>query len=145
VPIKLLLLSTVAVAGILFAVHTKVSMLQKTQAVLALQDGCKRLGLPSSTATALVQFLSVKRTHDQYVAAESRQLRMSPGTQMDRLWHFMLLNTDGMTWDGPAHNQQLQSRGSVSPMQPFGVVSEAPSTLSPTDIIVMSREPGYLF
>ena len=70
-------------------------MLQKTKAVQALQDGCRRLGLPSNTATELLQFLSVKRVHDQFV--EGRQLRMSPGSMIDRLWHFMLLNTAGKT------------------------------------------------
>jgi len=70
-------------------------MLQRTQAVRALQDGCSRLGLASSTATALVQFLTVKRTHDQFVGDQDRELRMSPGAGLDRLWHWMLLNTAG--------------------------------------------------
>jgi hypothetical protein len=70
-------------------------MLQKTQAVQALQDGCSRLGLPHSTATALLQFLSVKRIHDQFVPENDRQLHMSPGPALDKLWHYMLLNTAG--------------------------------------------------
>ena len=70
-------------------------MLQKTRAVQALLPGCSRLGLPSSTAAALVQFLAVKRTHDQFVADKDRQLRMSPGATLDKLWHYMLLNTSG--------------------------------------------------
>jgi hypothetical protein len=74
-------------------------MLQKTQAVQSLQ-GCARLGLPSSTAVALLQFLSAKRTHDQFVPEKDRQLRMSPGYSLHRLWHYMLLNTTGIlgTW-----------------------------------------------
>jgi hypothetical protein len=70
-------------------------MLQKTQAVRALQEGCTRLGLPNSTAAALLQFLSVKRIHDQFVPEQDRQLHMSPGDKLDRLWHYMLLNTTG--------------------------------------------------
>jgi len=70
-------------------------LLQRTQAVRALQDGCSRLGLNNSTATALVQFLTVKRTHDQFVGDQDRELRMSPGAALDRLWHWMLLNTAG--------------------------------------------------
>jgi hypothetical protein len=72
-------------------------MMQKTQAVRALQEGCRRLGLPNSTAAALLQFLSVKRTHDQFVPDKDRQLRMSPGSTLDKLWHYMLLNTTGTT------------------------------------------------
>jgi hypothetical protein len=70
-------------------------MLQKTQAARALREGCSRLGLPNSTASALLQFLSVKRIHDHFVPEKDRQLRMSPGTKMDKLWHYMLLNTEG--------------------------------------------------
>jgi hypothetical protein len=70
-------------------------MLQKTQAVRALQEGCSRLGLPNSTATALLQFLSVKRTHDQFVPDKNRSLSMLPGSTLDKLWHYMLLNTTG--------------------------------------------------
>ena len=70
-------------------------MLQKTQAVRALQDGCSRLGLPNSTAAALLQFLSVKRIHDQFVPEKDRQLHMSPAATLDKLWHYMLLNTAG--------------------------------------------------
>lgn len=60
-----------------------------------MQDGCSRLGLDNSTAAALVQFLTVKRTHDQFVDDQDRELRMSPGAALDRLWHWMLLNTAG--------------------------------------------------
>jgi hypothetical protein len=74
---------------------TNLRMLQKTQAVRSLQEGCSRLGLPDSTATALLQFLSVKRTHDQFVPEKDRQLSMSPGATLDKLWHYMLLNTTG--------------------------------------------------
>jgi hypothetical protein len=70
-------------------------MLQKTQAVASLQEGCRRLGLPNSTAAALLQFLSVKRIHDQFVPEKDRQLRMSPGATLDKLWHYVLLNTSG--------------------------------------------------
>jgi hypothetical protein len=71
-------------------------MLQKTHAVRALQEGCSRLGLPNRTAAALLQFLSVKRVHDQFVPEQDRQLLMSPGAKLDKLWHFMLLDTSGM-------------------------------------------------
>ena len=70
-------------------------MLQKTQALRALQEGCSRLCLPNSTAAALLQFLSVKRIHDQFVPEKDRRLHMSPGAKMDKLWHYMLLNTTG--------------------------------------------------
>ena len=74
----------------------KLTMLRHTEAVTALQDGCRRLRLPSRTAQALVQFLSVKRTHDQFLAESSKStLRMSPGAALDQLWHWMLLNTAG--------------------------------------------------
>lgn len=72
-------------------------MLQKTKAAASLEDACRRLGLPLSTAAALLQFLSVKRTHDDFVDAPSKQLRMSPGAKLDTLWHCMLLNTAGTT------------------------------------------------
>jgi hypothetical protein len=74
-------------------------MLQKTQAVRVLQEGCSRLGLPNSTAVALLQFLSVKRIHDQFVPEKDRQLSMSPGAKLDKLWHYMLLNTEGVVLD----------------------------------------------
>jgi hypothetical protein len=63
-------------------------MLHKTQALRALQQGCSRLSLPSSTAAALLQFLSAKRTHDQFVPETDRQLHMSPGATLDKLWHY---------------------------------------------------------
>jgi hypothetical protein len=72
-------------------------MLQKTQAVQALQEGRRRLGLPNCTAAALLQLLSVKRVHDQFVPEKDRQLRMSLGATLDKLWHYMLLNTAGTT------------------------------------------------
>ena len=61
-----------------------------------LEEGCSRLGLPNSTAAALLQFLSVKRIHDQFVPEQDRQLVMSPGDKLDKLWHYMLLNTSGI-------------------------------------------------
>lgn len=68
-------------------------MLRNTDAVSKLQEGCQRLHIPSSTAMALVQFLKVKRVHDEFV--RSRSLCMSPGAALDKLWHYMLLNTKG--------------------------------------------------
>lgn len=67
-------------------------MLQHAPAVRALQDGCRRLGLPSLAAEHLVRFLSVKRQHD--LINQGAGLRMSPGAALDRLWHWML-NTTG--------------------------------------------------
>jgi hypothetical protein len=75
--------------------------LQNTQAVRALQEGCSRLGLPNSTAATLLQFLSVKRIHDQFVHEKERQLSMSPRSTLDKLWHYMLLNN---TTGGTAHS-----------------------------------------
>jgi hypothetical protein len=68
-------------------------MLHNTQAARASQEGCRRLGLPSSTATALLQFLSVKRVHDQFV--DVKQLHMTPCVKVEQLWQWMLLNTAG--------------------------------------------------
>jgi hypothetical protein len=68
-------------------------MLRNASAVRSLQDGCRRLGLPSKTAVGLVDFLSVKRLHDRI--NDGQGLRMSPGTALDKLWHWMLLNTAG--------------------------------------------------
>jgi hypothetical protein len=68
-------------------------MLRSSSAVRSLQDGCRRLGLPSKTAVGLVDFLSVKHLHDRI--KDGQGLRMSPGTALDRLWHWMLLNTAG--------------------------------------------------
>jgi hypothetical protein len=42
-----------------------------------------------------LQFLSTKRVHDQFLDSSKKQLNMSPGATVDKLWHFMLLNTEG--------------------------------------------------
>lgn len=76
-------------------------MLQKTQAARALQEGCRRLSLPSSTATALLQFLSVKRVHDQFV--DVKQLKMTPCVKVEQLWQWMLLNTAGESFVAVHH------------------------------------------
>jgi hypothetical protein len=68
------------------------TMLRNT-AVRALQDGCKRLDLPDNKATELLQFLTIKKTHDQVVDSSKKQFNMSPGATVDKLWHFMLLST----------------------------------------------------
>lgn len=70
-------------------------MLRNTAALRALQDGCRRLSLPSSTAIELLQFLSAKWVHDHFVDSSKKQLNMSPGASFDKLWHYMVLNTAG--------------------------------------------------
>lgn len=70
-------------------------MLCNTAAVQALEDGCRRLQLPLGTAPELVKFLSTKRVHDTFVDSSRRELNMSPGATVDKLWHHMLLNTAG--------------------------------------------------
>jgi hypothetical protein len=76
-------------------INTLIDMLRNTAAVHALQDGCRRLHLANNTATELLHFLSTKRTHDQFVDSSKKQLNMSPGATVDKLWHYMLLNTAG--------------------------------------------------
>lgn len=71
-------------------------MLPDTKTVRLLEEGCRRLGIPTSTATALVQFLPVKKIHDDdYISSPHKLLRMSPGVMLEQLWHWMLLNTAG--------------------------------------------------
>jgi hypothetical protein len=70
------------------------NILNNTEAVRLLQDGCRRLELPYYTATELVKFLQVKRVHDSCLSDKARPDRkLSPGAALDRLWHWMLLNT----------------------------------------------------
>lgn len=66
-----------------------------TKALRELQDGCRRLGLPNSAATALVGFLQTKRAHDQFLD-QSTGLRMSAGGAVEQLSCWMLLNTQGV-------------------------------------------------
>jgi len=61
-------------------------------AVQQLQAGCKHLGLPPHAAVELVRFLTLKRLISLR-SDSSKVLGVSPGYQLDRLWHWMLLNT----------------------------------------------------
>lgn len=76
-------------------------MLRNAPAVRSLQDGCRRLSLPSKTAVCLVEFLTVKLKHDRITAGQG--LRMSPGAAWGRLWHWMLLNTAGGVTNAQKH------------------------------------------
>lgn len=69
-------------------------MLHRTSGVISLKAGCRRLQLPDDAALELVRFLQVKRVHDEFVPSTTKSCNMSPGAAMDKLWHFMLLNTD---------------------------------------------------
>lgn len=51
--------------------------------------------MPYKTATELINYLSTKRVHDTFTDSSRRELKMSPGATVDRLWHYMLLNTAG--------------------------------------------------
>ena len=69
-------------------------MLHDTIAARALRAGCQRLQLPVETAVELIKILQAKRVHDQFLSADVRARNMSPGEAVDKLWHYMLLNTD---------------------------------------------------
>jgi hypothetical protein len=66
--------------------------LQQSIAVQQLQRGCARLGLHADVALELVSFLELRRRFARPVTGEEPQ-NLSPGTQVDQLWHWMLLNT----------------------------------------------------
>jgi hypothetical protein len=67
-------------------------VLQHSSAVQQLQQGCARLGLHGDVALELVAFLDLRRRFVPSVTGEEPQ-NLSPGTQLDQLWHWMLLNT----------------------------------------------------
>jgi hypothetical protein len=68
------------------------SVLASLPAVNQLQAGCVHLGLPPQAAVELVRFLTLKRLISLR-SGSSKVLDVSPGYQLDRLWHWMLLNT----------------------------------------------------
>jgi hypothetical protein len=57
--------------------------------VEALKKGCLNLNLPTSTAKELVRFLLVKRFQE-----DEKLYDLSPSSKLDKLWHYMLLNTE---------------------------------------------------
>lgn len=69
-------------------------MLQTTYPVRALRAACAREGLPEETTLELVRFLQAKRYHDTFVSHSRKPRDMSPSSNINRLWHVMLLNTD---------------------------------------------------
>jgi hypothetical protein len=68
------------------------SLLASLPAVQQLQAGCLHLDLPPHAAVELVRFLTLKRLISLR-SPTSKSLGVSPGYQLDRLWHWMLLNT----------------------------------------------------
>lgn len=52
-----------------------------------LRVACVELGLPTTAALELIRFLTVKRIY-------SPLLDLSPSTVLDKLWHYVLLETD---------------------------------------------------
>jgi hypothetical protein len=66
--------------------------LQQSPAVQQLQQGCARLGLHADVALELVAFLELRRRFALPNDGQEPQ-GLSPGTQLDQLWHWMLLNT----------------------------------------------------
>jgi hypothetical protein len=76
------------------------SLLSSLPAVQQLQAGCQHLGLPPHAAVELVRFLTLKRLISLRPDS-SRSLGVSPGYQLDRLWHWMLLNTQVGSPPGP--------------------------------------------
>jgi len=57
--------------------------------VAALEPGCRSLNIPTSAARELVRFLLVKRfTQDE------RSSELGPSAKLDKLWHWLLLETD---------------------------------------------------
>lgn len=57
-------------------------------AILLLEGGCCRLGLPPSAGQELYAYLETCREN------ETSRHHMSPSLKLDCLWHWMLLNTD---------------------------------------------------
>ena len=54
---------------------------------------------------------------------QDRQLRMSPGSTMDKLWHYMLLNTSGTAKAAPPYLQlQLLVVGFVYCITQFALI-----------------------
>lgn len=70
------------------------SLTCQTDALRALEAGCKRLQLPVATAIELFRYLQVKRVHDQFLPSTAQIFNMWPSAALDKLWRFMLLNTD---------------------------------------------------
>jgi hypothetical protein len=66
--------------------------LHQSPAVQQLQQGCARLGLHADVALELVAFLELRRRFALPPSGREPQ-GLSPGTQLDQLWHWMLLNT----------------------------------------------------
>lgn len=69
------------------------AFVMQSPAMQALAEGCQELDLPVEAALELFRFLSVKRVHAA-LPASSRGIGLSPGTDVDQLWHWMLLNTE---------------------------------------------------
>lgn len=67
------------------------TLLPDSRVVCLLEEGCVELGMPIRAATALTQFLTIKRIHDGL----NQPLNMSAGVVLEELWHWMLLNTAG--------------------------------------------------
>jgi hypothetical protein len=67
------------------------TLLPDSRIVCLLEEGCRELGLPTRAATALTQFLTIKRIHDGLIPPIS----MSAGVVLEELWCWMLLNTAG--------------------------------------------------
>ena len=57
--------------------------------VESLKAGCDQLGLPTTAARELVRFLFVKRCIN-----DENSSKISPSAKLDKLWHWMLLETD---------------------------------------------------
>jgi hypothetical protein len=67
----------------------------KSEVHESLSQGCKALNLPRSVAEELLNFLWLRKSQEREVTSKREKYRLgfSPGTSLDELWHWMLMNT----------------------------------------------------
>jgi hypothetical protein len=71
-------------------------MLAASKAVAELQEGCALERVPPHAAYELLEFLHIRKeaAENESGQHEVRALGCSPSHSLDKLWHWMLLNTD---------------------------------------------------
>jgi hypothetical protein len=68
----------------------------KNEVLQSLFKGCHALNLSRAVAEELLDFLWLRLSQDSQMVNSKREywrLGFSPGTSLDELWHWMLLNT----------------------------------------------------
>lgn len=78
-------------------------LLPDSRVVCLLEEGCRELGMPTRAATALTQFLTIKRIQDEMLPS----LNMSAGVVLEEVWRWMLLNTAGERISSQLSQQSL--------------------------------------